>query len=73
MIDRAGESRMSSVLGLNVSPSTAIRLPIEQARPLLDKVTYAADAYACAEGAEALVIVTEWKADAQPSPRPTLV
>ncbi|WP_298964408.1 UDP-glucose/GDP-mannose dehydrogenase family protein [uncultured Methylobacterium sp.] len=35
---------------------------IEQARPLLDKVTYAADAYACAEGAEALVIVTEWNA-----------
>jgi hypothetical protein len=41
---------------------------IEQARPLLDKVTYAADAYACAEGAD-----PRGEADAQPSPRPTLV
>ncbi|MEH3146485.1 MAG: UDP-glucose/GDP-mannose dehydrogenase family protein [Methylobacterium frigidaeris] len=35
---------------------------MEQARPLLDRVSYADDAYACAEGADALVIVTEWNA-----------
>lgn len=35
---------------------------MEQARPLLDGVEYAADAYACAEAADALVIVTEWNA-----------
>ena len=35
---------------------------IEQARPLLPDVAYATDAYACAEGAHALVIVTEWDA-----------
>ncbi|MEH3118525.1 MAG: UDP-glucose/GDP-mannose dehydrogenase family protein [Methylorubrum populi] len=35
---------------------------MEQARPLLDGVAYADDAYACAEGADALVIVTEWNA-----------
>ncbi|MEE7455498.1 UDP-glucose 6-dehydrogenase [Methylorubrum populi] len=35
---------------------------MEQARPLLDGVAYAEDAYACAEGADALVIVTEWNA-----------
>ncbi len=32
------------------------------ARALLDEVQYAADPYACAEGADALVIVTEWDA-----------
>jgi UDPglucose 6-dehydrogenase len=31
-----------------------------QAKPLLPDVTFCNDAYACAEGAEALVIVTEW-------------
>ncbi|GJE28588.1 UDP-glucose dehydrogenase family protein [Methylobacterium organophilum] len=35
---------------------------IEQARPMLEGVTYAEDAYTCAEGADALVIVTEWDA-----------
>jgi len=35
---------------------------MEQARPLLQAVAYAEDAYACAEGADALVIVTEWNA-----------
>ncbi|QDI80615.1 UDP-glucose/GDP-mannose dehydrogenase family protein [Methylorubrum populi] len=35
---------------------------MEQARPLLQGVDYAEDAYACAEGADALVIVTEWNA-----------
>ena len=35
---------------------------MEQARAMLADVTYAADAYACAEGADALVIVTEWNA-----------
>ena len=35
---------------------------IEQARPLLDGVSYAADPYACADGADVLVIVTEWSA-----------
>jgi UDPglucose 6-dehydrogenase len=33
---------------------------LEQARPLLGKVTFADDAYAAVEGADALVIVTEW-------------
>ena len=35
---------------------------LEQARPLLEDVAYAEDAYGCAEGAHALVIVTEWNA-----------
>ena len=35
---------------------------IEQARPLLNDVAFAEDAYSCAEGADALVIVTEWNA-----------
>ena len=35
---------------------------MEQARPLLEGVELATDAYACAEGAHALVIVTEWNA-----------
>src|SRR5262249_39521564 len=34
---------------------------MEQARALLGDVTYCDDAYACAEGADALVIVTEWE------------
>jgi UDPglucose 6-dehydrogenase len=34
---------------------------MENARALLGGVTYCEDAYACAEGAEALVIVTEWE------------
>jgi UDPglucose 6-dehydrogenase len=32
------------------------------ARALMPDIAYAADAYACAEGADALVIVTEWNA-----------
>ena len=32
-----------------------------QARPLLPTVGYVDDAYTCAEGANALVIVTEWE------------
>ena len=35
---------------------------IEQARPMLPNVTFCQNAYACAEGASALVIVTEWDA-----------
>jgi UDPglucose 6-dehydrogenase len=34
---------------------------MEQAKALLGAVTFCADAYACAEGASALVIVTEWE------------
>jgi UDPglucose 6-dehydrogenase len=34
---------------------------MEQAKPLLDKVTFCGGAYECAEGASALVIVTEWE------------
>jgi UDPglucose 6-dehydrogenase len=34
---------------------------MEQARPLMPAVTYCDSAYACAEGADALVIVTEWE------------
>ncbi len=33
---------------------------VEQARPLMPDVEFAADAHAAAEGADALVIVTEW-------------
>ncbi len=33
---------------------------MSQARPLMPKVEFAADPYACAKGADALVIVTEW-------------
>ena len=35
---------------------------MEQARAVIDNVAYAKDAYACADGADALVIVTEWDA-----------
>jgi len=35
---------------------------MEAAKPLLGEVAYARDAYDCAEGADALVIVTEWNA-----------
>ncbi|MFN3685611.1 UDP-glucose dehydrogenase family protein [Salinarimonas sp.] len=35
---------------------------VEQAKKVLENVTYAPDAYACAEGADAVVIVTEWNA-----------
>ncbi|MGU3543904.1 UDP binding domain-containing protein, partial [Methylobacterium sp. A52T] len=35
---------------------------MEQARPLLPGVAFAEDAYHCAEGADALVLVTEWDA-----------
>src|SRR5262245_12521384 len=33
---------------------------MKQARAVLDNVTYADHAYACMEGADALVIATEW-------------
>ena len=33
---------------------------MSQARPLMPKVEFATDPYACAKGADALVIVTEW-------------
>ena len=35
---------------------------MEHARSMLDDVDYASDAYACVEGADALVIMTEWDA-----------
>ncbi len=35
---------------------------MEQARPLLPRLELCTDAYACIEGADALVIVTEWNA-----------
>jgi UDPglucose 6-dehydrogenase len=35
---------------------------MENAREMLEGIDYAEDAYACAEGADALVIVTEWDA-----------
>ncbi|AWI90067.1 UDP-glucose 6-dehydrogenase [Methylobacterium sp. DM1] len=35
---------------------------VEQAQKVLRDIEYASDAYACAEGAHALVIVTEWDA-----------
>ncbi len=34
---------------------------MEQAKPLMSNVAFCDDAYACAEGASALVIVTEWE------------
>src|SRR5665647_1632956 len=34
---------------------------MEQAKPMMSNVTFCDDAYACAEGASALVIVTEWE------------
>jgi len=34
---------------------------MEQAKPLMPKVVFCKDAYACAEGASVLVIVTEWE------------
>ena len=35
---------------------------MEQAKPLMPNVTFCDDPYSCAQGAEALVIVTEWDA-----------
>src|SRR5262249_14707909 len=34
---------------------------MEQAKDVLENVTYCESAYSCAEGADALVIVTEWE------------
>jgi UDPglucose 6-dehydrogenase len=34
---------------------------MEQAKPLLPDIKYTSSAYACTEGADALVIVTEWE------------
>jgi len=34
---------------------------MEQAKPMMTNVTFCNDAYSCAEGASALVIVTEWE------------
>jgi UDPglucose 6-dehydrogenase len=34
---------------------------VEQARKVLSSVTYCENAYECAQGADALVIVTEWE------------
>jgi UDPglucose 6-dehydrogenase len=34
---------------------------MEQAKPMMTNVTFCDDAYSCAEGASALVIVTEWE------------
>ena len=34
---------------------------MEQAKKVLPELTYCDDAYDCAEGADALVIVTEWE------------
>ena len=34
---------------------------MEQAKPMINNVTFCDDAYSCAEGASALVIVTEWE------------
>ena len=34
---------------------------MEQAKAVVDNVTFCDSAYACAEGASALVIVTEWE------------
>ncbi len=34
---------------------------MEQAKPLLPEIVYASSAYTCAEGADALVIITEWE------------
>jgi UDPglucose 6-dehydrogenase len=46
-------------LGARVRAYDPVGMP--QARPLLPDVTYCDNAYACAEGADALVIVTEWE------------
>jgi UDPglucose 6-dehydrogenase len=35
---------------------------MEQAKPMMPEVTFCEDPYSCAQGAEALVIVTEWDA-----------
>ena len=35
---------------------------MEQARPMMPGVTFADEPYACADGAEALAIITEWDA-----------
>ncbi len=35
---------------------------MEQAKPLMQNVTFCEDPYSCAKGADALVIVTEWDA-----------
>ena len=46
-------------LGARVRAYDPVGMP--QARPLLPDVTYCDNAYACADGADALVIVTEWE------------
>jgi UDPglucose 6-dehydrogenase len=46
-------------LGTNVRAYDPVG--IEQAKTLLSNVTFCDDAYSCAKGAAALVIVTEWE------------
>ena len=56
---------LSIIAGLQDGGATVVAYDpegVEQARPLLEGVRYAEDAYACAAGADVLVIVTEWSA-----------
>ncbi|MGF3028060.1 UDP-glucose dehydrogenase family protein [Methylobacterium aquaticum] len=56
---------LSIIAGLQDAGATVVAYDpegMEQARLLLSEVAYAQDAYGCAEGAEALVLVTEWDA-----------
>jgi len=46
--------------GAHVRAYDPVGMPV--ARTILDGVTFADDAYSCAEGAHALVLVTEWEA-----------
>jgi UDPglucose 6-dehydrogenase len=46
-------------MGANVKAYDPIGM--EQAKKMLPELTYCEDAYACATGADALVIVTEWE------------
>jgi UDPglucose 6-dehydrogenase len=62
--------RTIAVLGLTFKPNTddmrdapsiaVITAGIKQAKTLLDNVEYSSDPYACADAADALVILTEW-------------
>jgi UDPglucose 6-dehydrogenase len=52
---------ITALLDMGASVRAYDPVGMEQAKPLLPDIAYADSAYACARGADALVIVTEWE------------